>query len=48
MSVLLSVNHFHNFVILIIFVMPEEFKLTDLMVISKKIIKIEDYDLTGA
>lgn len=43
MSVLLSVNHFHNFVILITFLMPEEFKLTNLTVILKKIIKIEDW-----
>lgn len=48
MSVLLSVKHLHNFVILIAFVMPEEFKLMNLTVIFKKIIKIEDYDPTGA
>lgn len=48
MSVLLSVNQFHSFVILITFVMPEEFKLMNFMVIFQKIINIEDYDLTGA
>lgn len=46
MSVLL--DNFHNFVILIIFVMPEEFKLPNLMVIFKKIMKIEGYDLIAA
>lgn len=48
MPVLLNVDNFHNFVILIIFVMPKEFKLLNLMVIFKKIIKIEDYDLIAA
>lgn len=46
MSALLSVSQFHSFVILITFVMPGEFKLMNL--IFQKIIKIEDYDLTGA
>lgn len=46
MSALLSVSQFHSFVILITFVMPGEFKLMNL--IFQKIIKIEDYDLSGA
>lgn len=48
MSILLKVNDFHNFVILITFAMPKEFKLPNLMVIFKKIIMIEDYDLIAA
>ena len=48
MSVLLNVDNSHNFVILVVFVMPKEFKLPNLMVIFKKIIKIEDYDLIAA
>lgn len=46
MSVLLTVNHFHNFVILITLVIPEGFKLMNLMVIFLNIIKIEDCDPT--
>lgn len=48
MSILPKVSDFHNFVILIIFAMPKEFKLSNLMVIFKKIIMIEDYDLIAA
>jgi len=45
MSVLLNVGNCHNFVILIISVMPKEFNLPNLMLIFKKTVKTEDYDL---